>query len=171
MRMNIMKNFSVVLLLGILLLTGFTVNSNKIAPAIDKEKLLERHNYYRSKLGIPSLEWSDELANTAQIWANKLANSCDLVHSSSGYGENIYWTSGSASEYEVVDSWASEKKYFNSRNRVYKRGSGRKTGHYTQIVWKNTTQVGGAKQFCKHGGEIWVCNYDPPGNYIGQKAY
>jgi pathogenesis-related protein 1 len=43
-------------------------------------------------------------------------------------------------------------------------------GHYTQIVWRNTKAVG-----CAVGGkgarEVWVCDYDPPGNYVGQRPY
>ena len=43
-------------------------------------------------------------------------------------------------------------------------------GHYTQLVWKNTTEVGCAKVTCGNQ-TIWVCNYNPPGNYVGQKPY
>jgi hypothetical protein len=37
------------------------------------------------------------------------------------------------------------------------------TGHFTQVVWKQTKQIGCAKVTCK-GMDIYVCNYDPPGN-------
>jgi hypothetical protein len=51
-------------------------------------------------------------------------------------------------------------------------------GHFTQIVWKSTTAVGCYTQDCSKsglgntgGGNIpayfTVCNYSPPGNYIG----
>jgi pathogenesis-related protein 1 len=43
-------------------------------------------------------------------------------------------------------------------------------GHYTQIVWRDTTSVGCAAQSCPQG-EIWVCDYSPPGNYVGQHPY
>ena len=41
------------------------------------------------------------------------------------------------------------------------------TGHFTQVVWTTTTQVGCGMTQCK-GLDIWVCNYDPPGNWEGQ---
>ena len=43
-------------------------------------------------------------------------------------------------------------------------------GHYTQIVWETTQKVGCAKIQCD-GFDLWVCNYDPPGNWVGEKPY
>jgi len=43
-------------------------------------------------------------------------------------------------------------------------------GHYTQIVWRDTKQVGcGVARDNRR--EIWVCNYDPPGNWVGHRPY
>lgn len=167
-----MKNYSVALMLFVGIgIIGMSLSTKKDSPLIDKEKLVERHNYYRDLVGVPPLQWSDQLAAVAQNWANRLARSCHMYHSESAYGENIYWTSGSASPRQVVDSWGSEKSKYNHKNPVYKRNVGRKTGHYSQIIWRKTTHVGGAMQKCKHGGEIWVCNYDPAGNVIGERAF
>jgi pathogenesis-related protein 1 len=172
MRMNIIKNYKTILVtLLVILISSFTMSGSKSHTVINKEAILTQHNFYRDQVGIPHLEWSDELAEYAQNWADKLAKKCNMYHSSGSYGENIYWTSNSASEAEVVDYWASEEKYFNHRNRTYKKGSGLKSGHYSQVIWKATTHVGGAVADCKHGGQIWVCNYDPHGNVIGNKAY
>lgn len=172
MRMNIMKNYKLVAVgLLIIVVSSFTINSSKSTAIVDEEVLLAQHNFYRDKVGVPHLEWSDELADYAQNWADKLAKKCNMFHSSGSYGENIYWTSSTATELEVVDYWASEERYFNHRNRTYKKGSGQKSGHYSQIIWIETTHVGGAVANCKHGGQIWVCNYDPHGNVIGRKAY
>jgi pathogenesis-related protein 1 len=49
-------------------------------------------------------------------------------------------------------------------------------GHYTQLVWRNTTQVGCGVADCAPDGlltnrSIWVCNYSAAGNYIGQNPY
>jgi len=50
--------------------------------------------------------------------------------------------------------------------------SGKVCGHYTQVVWKNSTKIGCAGVVCSNGGGIiYGCNYDPPGNYSGQKPY
>jgi len=160
MGMTILNNYKIWVVTCVLITSfGSSFQEKEIAsPVIDKNQLLERHNYYREKLAIAPLEWSDELAVVAQSWANHLAKSCDLVHSSNDYGENIYWTSASASPNEVVDLWASEEEDFNHKKRTYTSG----TGHYSQIIWRATTHV---------GGEIWVCNYDPAGNVIGRPAY
>ncbi len=177
MHMNFMKIVSLFLFLI------FTITANgKVAKAslrtsevltnIEKGELLACHNTYRKALKIPPLTWSDELERVAQKWANHLAKRCDMIHSKDNpYGENIYWTSHTATPKKVVDSWASEEKYFNHRKRVYKGGVGRRYGHYTQIIWRKTTHLGGAKAKCHHGGEIWVCNYDPAGNYVDEKVY
>lgn len=153
------------------------ISVNHISPPEDKYGLdihtfVDRHNYYRTQLGIPTVEWSNEIADYAKLWAERLATTCDMQHRKSHqYGENIYWTSGTANEVIVVDKWASEKDLFNHNKRIYEKGIGKKYGHYTQVIWKHTTKIGAAVVNCKGGGQIWVCNYDPPGNYIGQEVY
>jgi len=139
--------------------------------SIDTVAFVERHNYYRSRVGAPQIHWSKELADYAQAWANKIASKCQLVHSSGSYGENIYWTSGSATEEEVVDYWASEEVYFNHKNLTYVKGRSYKSGHYSQVIWAKSLWLGAGKATCKNGGEIWVCSYNPPGNVIGERAY
>jgi pathogenesis-related protein 1 len=170
--MNTIKSYK----LGIVCLLLFAVlgfdNPPKLEKQeIDEQALLDRHNYYRKLVNVPPLVWSDDLATVAQEWANHLAKSCDLVHSDSEYGENIYWVSNSSTEEEVVDSWASEKKDFNPKNRILTEAGARKYGHYSQMIWRNTTEVGGAMQKCHHGGEMWVCNYNPAGNMLGDPVY
>jgi len=155
----------------VILLMSFTASSKKKRVKIDEKALLDRHNYYRNQVGVSPLEWSDDLADFAQQWANKLSGRCQLYHSGGPYGENIFWTSASATPAGVVDNWAEEKRYFNHKNPVYRSRNGSKYGHYTQIIWSETTHVGGAMQRCRHGGEIWVCSYDPHGNVVGEKAF
>ncbi len=138
--------------------------------------MVDRHNFWRAKVGVDPLKWSDELASYAQVWANHLAESgCDMQHRprtgefSQKYGENIYWCSGmKASSQVVVDSWASELADFNAKR--LECNEGKVCGHYTQIVWSSTQEVGCAMARCENQ-EIWVCNYNPPGNWVGQKPY
>lgn len=144
------------------------LQEHKADNVLDKDRFLERHNYYRTQLGIAPLEWSDELADYAQEWADKLAKNCKMKHrTEDDYGENIYWTSSAADEFRVVDFWAEEEELFNHKKRLYKPGN----GHYTQMIWSTTTHMGAALATCPNGGQIWVCNYDPPGNWVGEKAY
>ncbi|MDJ0617346.1 MAG: CAP domain-containing protein [Calothrix sp. MO_192.B10] len=137
------------------------------------QKLLAVHNKYRSQVRIPLLKWSNQLAQSAQNWANKLAATGQFQHSGSGYGENIWWgTQGAYSLSQMVDSWGSEKQYFiaNSTFPNTCRGGWQKCGHYTQMVWKNTKEVGcGLSRGA--GRDILVCQYNPPGNVSGQKVY
>ncbi len=171
MLMSIMKIYVKIGFFLLIALIGFSAKDAPEQNSFDKKELLERHNYYRQKVGVPNLEWSEELAEVAQKWANQLAKKCEMKHSNSRFGENIYWTSGTANATEAVDFWASEERFFNHRNTTYVKGKGLKSGHYSQVIWKNTTHVGGAVSTCTHGGEIWVCNYNPHGNIVGQKAY
>ena len=46
-------------------------------------------------------------------------------------------------------------------------GFSMETGHFTQVVWRGTTQLGCGVSTCR-GMDIWVCEYDPPGNVQGQ---
>jgi hypothetical protein len=40
------------------------------------------------------------------------------------------------------------------------------TGHFTQVVWKASRALGCGRATCK-GLDLWVCQYDPPGNVMG----
>lgn len=140
---------------------------------IDKEKIVERHNFHRRKVGVPDVKWSDEIATYAQKWANQLAVNCQLKHRSDkhGYGENICMAPLSYDEDDVVDVWASEEKNFNHKNPIFRHKDLYRYGHYSQLIWRKTKEIGAGAAKCKHGSSIWVCNYDPPGNYIDEKVY
>lgn len=137
--------------------------------------ITERHNFWREQVGQPPLQWSDELAAEARIWAEELARrGCQMEHRpGSGkwgtvHGENIFWASGmDADALMVVDAWAEERQFYQAATGKCRGGI---CGHYTQLVWKTTRQVGCGMARCGEE-EIWVCNYDPPGNFVGQKAY
>jgi pathogenesis-related protein 1 len=130
--------------------------------------MLDAHNAIRARVNVPPLAWSDRLSARARDWANTLLARGQFRHSSkSPFGENLYEIRGaSASPEEVVSHWADE-----SRNYEYKTNRCRGVcGHYTQLVWRDTREVGCA---AARGGnrEVWVCLYNPPGNWIGAKPY
>ena len=137
-------------------------------PKRSSRPIVAAHNRVRAEVGVPPLRWSDPIAKTAQRWANKLARSgCKLTHSTSNrYGENLFAASAPVSPEHVVENWASERADYNhARNKC--RGI---CGHYTQIVWADTKHIGCASARCGNG-VVWVCNYDPPGNFVGEKPY
>jgi pathogenesis-related protein 1 len=133
--------------------------------------MLAAHNRARHAVGVPDLQWSAKLAETAQGWAETLRGQhCAMRHSgAAGIGENLAWAGGRhLSPADVVAMWVREGRAFNPADNSCDRGA--VCGHYTQVVWRNTKFVGCAIASCGDS-EIWVCNYSPPGNYIGERPY
>lgn len=151
---------------------------SKIKPA-DAELILTHHNSIRTEQGVGALTWSTALAAYAQQWANYLAinNNCGIKHREvSGedgklYGENIFWGS-SAQAFPPIQAsydWYAEKKFY--KYRKISAANYFKTGHYTQMIWKDTRQMGVGVAVCPNGSVIVVANYYPAGNVIGQYPY
>lgn len=149
---------------------------------------------------LPDLTWSDELAVVAQDWADTLTTEeCGSIgHRPNGrLGENIAARGSRGLSLEpmppedAVQGWADEVDCW-----TYGRITGGNPsvqggeqceqqciadlnstgcGHYTQLVWANTRQVGCGYSTCETNDgflfEVWVCNYDPPGNVISQFPY
>jgi uncharacterized protein YkwD len=133
--------------------------------------ILTVHNSERAAVGVPPLVWSDSLAASAQTWAEHLATSPEMVHS--GPGENIAGFFTDPTEPRGGTSlWVAEKQ--NWHGGVLTEENWYPTGHYTQMVWRNTQEVGCGTAPPGAGGPTWstlVCQYNPPGNYIGQAPY
>jgi|SRR5579871_2626002 len=131
-------------------------------------EILAAHNAVRARVGQKPLVWSNQLASYAQEWADHLLATGAFQHRSPHpYGENLFETDGGRSTpAEVVRAWASESKDYDYRS----NGCRSVCGHYTQIVWASTRKVGCAVAHLSWR-EVWVCNYDPPGNFVGQRPY
>jgi len=136
------------------------------AAGIDPQTWVAVHNEYRTLHQVGPVVWSASLAASAQAWAN----TCPSGHSSGNYGENIYWsTDWSDDARDVIGAWYSEEKAYDYNN----PGFSPATGHFTQLVWKATTAIGcGMATGCATAllPNVWVCQYSPPGNVIGQFA-
>lgn len=140
--------------------------------------ITSEHNKVRAQenVGLPNLAWDATVGAYSKSKVEYLANNgCALSHTAGptnpGYGENLFWGSGSSwTVTDAVTSWYSEKSnYTYSTNSC---ASGKVCGHYTQVVWKNSTALGCYLANCpNNGGMIIGCNYNPPGNYSGQKPY
>ena len=144
-------------------------NLVKLTPAQIQE-FLDAHNRWRSQVGVPPLKWSTDLENFAADWAvTKGEEGCNMEHRNPNeFGENLYWCGGAAfSPTDVVDLWGSE---INDYHGEVVGQSNAVVGHYTQVVWKKTTEVGCACFKCSDSFLV-VCNYNPPGNYVGQHPY
>ncbi|TFK90749.1 PR-1-like protein, partial [Polyporus arcularius HHB13444] len=133
--------------------------------ASDVSAYLSVHNTVRSQHHVSPLTWSSDLAAKAQTWANN----CIFQHSNGKlgrYGENLAAGTGSGYSYAATDRISAQ---YNPNDA--------QPSHFTQVVWKGTTQVGCAVQTCKAGtifdakygpAKFHVCEYNPPGNVIGQ---
>ncbi|ESK98377.1 hypothetical protein Moror_127 [Moniliophthora roreri MCA 2997] len=134
----------------------------------DIEQYLEAHNSVRAQHGAQPLTWSDEAASKAQQWANN----CKFEHSGGSlgsFGENL--AAGTSDSYTIaraVKGWTDEVSDYDPNNP--------KASHFTQVVWKATTQVGCALVLCDGIFEgfgkarYYVCEYTPQGNVGGQFA-
>ncbi|XP_012072779.2 pathogenesis-related protein 1-like [Jatropha curcas] len=108
-----------------------------------------------------------DVAAYAKNYANQRIGDCSLVHSKGSYGENIAWGSGDLSGTEAVKLWVDEKPFYNYNS----NSCAAVCGHYIQVVWRKSVRIGCAKVRCNNGGTFITCNYDPPGNYIGERPY
>lgn len=127
------------------------------------------HNSARAQVGIGPMTWNDTVAAYAQAYANQRINDCALVHSSGPYGENIavgYYPEFSGAD--GVNLWVAEKLLYDYASNSCKGGE---CGHYTQMVWETSVHLGCARVVCQGKSQFVVCNYDPPGNYIGLRPY
>lgn len=129
------------------------------------QELLDAHNRRRAEHCAPPLAWSSELARHAQAWADSLRErGCAFEHSGGDYGENLAaGTSGTLGGEAVTEMWYGESARFDFR----RGGFSMHTGHFTQLVWIASEHVGCGVTQCD-GMDVWVCNYDPPGNVEGE---
>ena len=147
--------------------------SARHAPTIT-ERLLETHNRERSAMHVPPLVWSDQLAVEASTWARDLARRGAFEHSmhTSGAGENLWMgTAGAYAPEEMIGSFIEEKADFHAGRfpQVSRTGNWVDIGHYSQLIWRDTREVGCALA-TGHGNDVLVCRYWPAGNVMGQRV-
>ncbi len=150
-------------------------SGSRLAPE-EARQMVALHNRIRAEVGVSPVYWSAEVAAFAQQWADHLASTrCGMQHRPrSGrwqqeYGENLFiGTAGHYGTSDAVMAWAGEKS--NYRGGAIQTSHISDIGHYTQMVWQDTTRIGCATAVCNKW-LIVVCNYDPRGNYLGQSPY
>lgn len=80
-------------------------------------------------------------------------------------GENL--AAGYPNATSSIDAWGTERDEYDFNKAEFSH----ETGHFTQMVWKETTTVGCGRRKCdgRGGSPGWyvVCEYFPPGNVIG----
>lgn len=137
-------------------------------------RLLAAHNAERGRAGATPLRWSGALARDADAWAAQLARKGRLEHASGeqrrGHGENLWMgAAGYYSAEDMIGGFASERAKFRPGKfpHVSRTGNWADVGHYTQLIWPSTREVGCA---VARGGanDVLVCRYAPAGNIIGE---
>ena len=135
-----------------------------------QEEALKAHNEYRKKHHSPNLTLNNDLNRIAQNYANKISKINSLEHSNNEYkeeplGENIYVIQGmKPTGKEMTKAWYDEINKYSFDSKKFISG----TGHFTQIVWKNTKEVGFGIAQAKDGSYFCVANYFPCGNFLGE---
>ncbi|XP_025204884.1 Golgi-associated plant pathogenesis-related protein 1-like [Melanaphis sacchari] len=131
---------------------------------------LVRHNFYRKKHNVPPLRINSKLNEISQNWADELAKTDIASHRpNNAYGENIYYIQSTDKVTELgvkaVNSWYNEIKFFDFQGSEDDMAASKKAFHFTQVVWKDSEELGvGVSKSLGSGTLYVVCNYDPPGN-------
>ena len=138
---------------------------------------LKRHNYYRKYHQSSQMELTEKLNNFAQNYAETLAARGEFEHSKKSdrnkiygdwSGENLYyfWTSArdlTVTGADAVDDWYDEIKDYDFAKGRSKNGG--VVGHFTQLIWKGSTQLGMGVARNSQNKVFVVGNYHPGGNY------
>ena len=138
---------------------------------------LALHNEERGRLDLPPLAWSCRLAVEAAAWAQVLAARGRLDHAPGatrgGSGENLWM--GTTNRFDIahmIARFIDEKRHFRHARfpNVSTTGEWADVGHYSQMVWRDTREMGCAlARGPAH--DVLVCRYFPAGNVRGRVAY
>ncbi|KAG9238559.1 CAP domain-containing protein [Amylocarpus encephaloides] len=123
--------------------------------------ILAAHNFYRKQHDAPDLVWN----TTSATFATKYSSNCVFEHSGGTTGENL--VAGHPNAISSIDAFGTERQDFNFDS----GGFSARAGHFTQLVWRNTTSVGCGVTSCQGKGDTpgfyVVCEYFPQGNIVG----
>lgn len=121
------------------------------------------HNKIRNSVGQQPVKWNNSIANSAANYAK----TCKFQHSSNSdrifgpnkilLGENLGMGTpySNYSDANIVSMWDAEKNIYK-----YPNNPGSTTGHYTQIINKNVTEIGCGCADCNNA-KYCVCRYNP----------
>ncbi|CAK1598805.1 unnamed protein product [Parnassius mnemosyne] len=172
------------------------IKSGGLTP-YEKQAIVDAHNRLRQSVALGQVSsqppaanmmemvWDDELAATAQRWADQCtpahdrASQRDVLRFPVGQNLAATWTTRPPSEpadtqpdfMKQINAWFDEVRIFGFRP----ISGGHGTGHYSQLVWGETSKVGCGFTFyydrVRGYTKLYVCNYGPGGNVIGSKPY
>jgi len=164
-------------------------------PESEKKIVLDKHNELRSLVAkgtaLPGykatnmmrLEWDDDLAEGAQLWANQCTfghdedrSTCDGAVGQSAAKEAGYNNMDEFKWADVTQGWYNEIEDFKSTSmdlisEFQAKSNFGDIGHFTQVIWAETTKIGCAA-ISYDGADyprelLHFCNYYPSGNIRG----
>lgn len=123
--------------------------------------VLDVTNLYRRQHNASELSWNESLAEYAKDWSD----GCEFEHSGGDPGENL--AAGYPNVTASVEAWGNEREEYDFSEgefayvinfhtcclpflslRYEADNCSSETGHFTQLVWRNTTTVGCARTEC-----------------------
>lgn len=124
-------------------------------PIAEKNVYLKFHNEKRCWHNVGNLLWDESLAASSKRHAER----CVFAHdATANAGENL--AIGYPKDELAMKAWYNEVS-------LYQGDWSPSVGHFTQMVWKGTTQIGCATARCPQG-RFLVCRYLPAGNVLNQ---
>jgi len=150
-------------------------------------QVIYHHNIHRSNHSAPAASWSDKYAGYAAQTAKSCVFKHNLTPGGGGYGQNIaMYASSNAKSMSAAKAGAQAitNMWYNGELNKFPHSSYGKSspdmsgfekwGHFSQVVWSGSTQIGCATQYCPPGTMMggmgsWytVCDYYPAGNMGG----
>ena len=143
------------------------------------QEVLNKVNQLRARHGSPLLTLDPELVEYAKSRASFMAEKTKLTHEDlrPDTGENGWWGGTSTGPAAGSGTTAVDKWYAENSNYDYAAGQqidpdpNKPTGHFTALVWKNTTKLG-VGRVAGQGTKWWetfiVANFSLPGNMQDQ---
>ena len=134
-----------------------------------RDEILKKHNEIRQLHGSPELTPNTSLNNKAQDYAKQILDSQGKkafpanTYNDSAVGENVIISSKKEPN-EIFEKWYNEKNSYDFSLNKFQKG----TGHFTQIVWKETKEIGIGLEKDDKNNICCVALYYPGGNVIGE---
>ncbi len=160
---------------------GLTTKVYDLSTPVGVSEMLTAHNELRRSVGQPPLGWSPDLANSAQAWAEHLMANNVFGHSPARQrrrgtvGENLHQRRAApgmsyATPSQAIAGWINERNFYNYSTNTCTLGQ--QCGHYLQMVWADTRQVGCGMARASDGRrEVWACQYYPGGIVSNRRPY